>query len=312
VTRNEHPAPPTGRQHEIRRGEQVAVIAEVGATLRSYSTEGVDVLDGFPADERSSAGRGQVLAPWPNRLDGGRYGFEGQEGRAALDEPELGNAIHGLVRWLPWRAVSEGEEYVRMGCVVHPQPAYPWRLELEVEYRLEEEGLLVTATASNESATACPFGIGFHPYLTVAEPLVDTATMTVPAKARLVCDERGLPQGHEAVHGTPFDFLEARRIGTTRLDTAFTDLAADTDGRAMVEIRADSGRGVGLWAGPEFPYLMVYTGDALQPESRRRRGIAVEPMTCPPNALATGTDVIRLEPGASWRGSWGISPWSRS
>jgi aldose 1-epimerase len=303
------PPPPTGRQHEIRHGGQVAVVGEVGATLRRYATGGVDALDGFDSGERSTAGRGQVLAPWPNRLDGGRYRFEGVEGQAALDEPVLGNAIHGLVRWLPWRAVSEGEEYVRMGCVVHPQPAYPWRLELEVEYRLDEDGLRVTPRATNESATVCPFGIGFHPYLTVAEPLVDTATLTVPAKGRLVCDERGLPQGHETVDGTPFDFIEPRRIGTTKLDTAFTDLAADEHGRARVELHSASGKGLALWAGQEFPYLMVYTGDALDPKSRRRQGIAVEPMTCPPNALRTGTDVIRLEPGASWTGEWGITPW---
>ena len=192
------PSPPTGRQHEIRRGDQVAVVGEVGATLRRYAAGGVDVLDGFDAGERSTAGRGQVLAPWPNRLDGGGTSSRASEGRAALDEPELGNAIHGLVRWLPWRAVREGEEYVRWAASLHPQPAYPWRLELEVEYRLDEDGLRVTPRATNESATACPFGIGFHPYLTVAEPLVDPATLAVPAKGRLVCDERGLPQGDEA------------------------------------------------------------------------------------------------------------------
>jgi aldose 1-epimerase len=309
MTRTDHSPPPTGRQHEIRRGEQVAVICEVGATLRSYSAEGEHVLDGFSADERSTAGRGQVLAPWPNRLEGGRYDFDGVEGRAALDEPELDNAIHGLVRWLPWRAVGEGEEYVRMGCVVHPQPAYPWRLELEVEYRLDEDGLRVTPTATNESATACPFGIGFHPYLTVSEPAVDTATLRIPAKRHLVCDERGLPDSDATVEGSTFDFNEPRPIGDTKLDTAFTDLAADEHGRTRVELRAASGRGVALWAGPEFPYLMVYTGDVLEPRARRRRGIAVEPMTCPPNALRTGTDVIRLEPRASWTGSWGITPW---
>jgi aldose 1-epimerase len=305
----EHPPPPTGRQHEIRHGDRVAVVGEVGATLRRYATGGVDVLDGFGTGERSTAGRGQVLAPWPNRLDGGRYQFDGVECRAPLDEPDLDNAIHGLVRWLPWRAVSEGEEYVRMGCVVHPQPAYPWRLELEVEYRLDEDGLRVTPTATNESATACPFGIGFHPYLTVAEPAVDTATLRIPAKRRLVCDERGLPESDEAVERTTFDFIEPRPIGDTKLDTAFTDLAADEHGRARVELRAASGRGLALWAGPEFRYLMVYTGDVLEPEARRRQGIAVEPMTCPPNALRTGTDVIRLEPGASWTGSWGITAW---
>ena len=45
---------------------------------------------------------------------------------------------------------------------------------------------------------------------------------------------------------------------------------------------------------------MAYTGDTLDPVDRRRRGIAIEPMTCPPNALRTGTDLIRLDPGSLW------------
>jgi aldose 1-epimerase len=193
--------------------------------------------------------------------------------------------------------------------VVHPQPAYPWRLELEVDYRLDDDGLRVWAHASNASASACPFGIGFHPYLTATDPVVDSTTLRIAAKRRLACDERGLPQGDEAVEGTAYDFTEPRRIGDTKLDTAFTDLEADPEGRARAELRGASGRSVTLWAGPEFPYLMVYTGDVLEPASRRRQGIAVEPMTCPPNALRSGTDLIRLEPGRSWTGEWGINPW---
>jgi len=300
--------PPSGRQHEIRHGDQVAVLCEVGATLRRYSAGGRDVLDGFDVEERSTAGRGEVLAPWPNRLDGGRYTFEGREGRAALDEPEAGNAIHGLVRWLPWRAVSQDEHAVLLACVVSPQPAYPWRLELEVEYRLNGGGLAVSARATNASDAACPFGIGFHPYVSAGDGVVDTASLSVPAGRRLVSDERGLPVGDEAVAGTPFDFREPRPIGETRLDTAFTALVAGPDGRARVEVRGNSGRGVDVWAGPEFGYLMVYTGDTLDPASRRRHGVAIEPMTCPPNALRTGTDLIRLDPGGSWEGAWGIRP----
>jgi len=31
-------------------------------------------------------------------------------------------------------------------------------------------------------------------------------------------------------------------------------------------------------------------------------------MTCPANAFRTGESVIRLEPGDSFRGVWGINP----
>jgi aldose 1-epimerase len=150
------PHPPSGEQHEIQHGDQVVVVTEVGATLRTYAAGGLDVLDGFSVDEPSSAGRGQVLAPWPNRLDGGRYEFDGRPGAAAIDEPQLGNAIHGIVRWLPWLLASKTDDAVALGCVLHPQPAYPWRLELSVEYRLGADGLSVATQAANASSEPAP------------------------------------------------------------------------------------------------------------------------------------------------------------
>jgi aldose 1-epimerase len=301
------PLPPSGEQHEIRHGDQTVVVTEVGATLRAYSVGGVDVVDGFGLDEPSPAGRGQVLAPWPNRLDGGRYEFEGRPGAAAIDEPELGNAIHGLVRWLPWQLASKTDDALALGCVLHPQPAYPWRLELGLEYRLAGDGLVVVARATNASVDAAPFGIGFHPYLTMGMP-VDDVLLTIPATRRLTSDDRALPVGEEDVAGTEFDFTVGRSVGSTRLDTCFTGLVrgSDAGSRARLE-SADGERAVEVWADEAFGYLQVYTGDTLEPASRRRRAVAIEPMTCPPNAFASGVDVIRLEPGALWSGAWGIA-----
>ena len=301
------PHPPSGEQHEIRHGDQVVVVTEVGATLRSYSAGGLDVLDGFSVDEPSSAGRGQVLAPWPNRLDGGRYEFDDRAGAAAIDEPELGNAIHGLVRWLAWRLDSRSDGAVALRCVLHPQPAYPWRLELGLEYRLAAGGLEVVARATNGSPEPAPFGIGFHPYLTMGIP-VDEVRLTIPASRRVTTDERALPVGEVDVAGTGFDFTLGRPVGATRLDTCFTGLARGADGRSRARLESTDGeRGVEVWADEAFGYLQVYTGDTLEPASRRRQAVAIEPMTCPPNAFASGVDVIRLEPGASWSGAWGIA-----
>jgi galactose mutarotase-like enzyme len=299
-------SPPSGDQHEIGHGDQVAVVTEVGATLRSYSARGVVVVDGFGVDEPATAGRGQVLAPWPNRLEGGRYAFEGVQGRAAIDEPERENAIHGLVRWLPWRLESKSEDAVTLGCVLHPQPAYPWRLELTLAYRLSQGGLTVVVHATNASGVPAPFGIGFHPYLTVGVP-VDHARLRLPASGRLVTDERALPVGEEEVDGTAFDFATARTIGNTQLDTCFTGLRREDQGRCRARVEAGE-RGVELWADERFGYLQAYTGDTLDPVARRRQSIAIEPMTCPPNAFSTGIDLIRLGLGETWFGEWGIAP----
>jgi aldose 1-epimerase len=298
----------TGDQWVIGHGHQRAVVTEVGATLRSFTVGDLPVVDGFGPDEWSHGGRGQVLAPWPNRLGDGRYSFGDVDAQAPLDEPARRNAIHGLVRWRTWRMISRAQNRVSMECELRPSPGYPFSLRLGVEYRLGRDGLSVNADAENIGHTDLPFGLGFHPYLTVGTGAVDPVRLTVPARTRLTTDDRGLPDGRCAVAGSEFDFRVGRPIGSTVLDTALTDLERDASGRVRVELdHPDGERGVTLWADERFRYVMVFTGDTLGP-GERRRSIAVEPMNCPPDAFRSGDDVDVIRPGTRWTGSWGIVP----
>ena len=171
---------------------------------------------------------------------------------------------------------------------------------------LDADGLTVSLTATNQGTSACPFGAGAHPYLTLADGLVDGLVLRSPAREVLTADDRAIPVGRHAVDGTPYDFREARPIGDLVLDHAFVGLDHGPDGRAVVELSDPvSGRRVELWMDRTHDHLMVFTGDTLA-EAHRRRGIAIEPMTCPPNAFRTGEDVIRLEPGASVTTAWGL------
>jgi aldose 1-epimerase len=301
---------PTGQQWVIGHGRQELVVTEVGATIRSYTVGDATVVEGFGADEWSHDGRGQVLAPWPNRLGHGRYEFSGRRAQAPLNEPAHGNAIHGLVRWLPWRLEAQAQNVITAYCPLYPSPAYPFHLDLRVEYRLGRHGLTVISTAANPGDVALPLGVGFHPYLTVGTPRVDSAVLTLPADRRLVLDDRGLPTGEDRpVEGTECDFRGGRAVGPTKLDTAFTGLARDADGLAWVSLSdPGSDRTVSVWVDDRFGYLMVYSGDTLSDPGRRRTALAIEPMTCPPDALRSGRQLVVLEPGQEWQGSWGIRP----
>ena len=96
--------------------------------------------------------------------------------------------------------------------------------------------------------------------------------------------------------------------GTAALDVGYTGLDRDDDGLARVRIEAPgTGRAATLWMDAAYEYLMVFTGDTLSPAARRR-GLALEPMTCAPNALQSGDGLVVLEPGASHSGKWGICP----
>jgi aldose 1-epimerase len=240
---------PSGTQYELAHGAERAVVVEVGGGLRTYG----EIVFGYAVNERCSAGRGQVLAPWPNRLAGGTYEWDAERIDVGVNERSTGAAIHGLVRWANWHALEQTESRVVLEYVLHPQPGYPFMLRLRVEYALGENGLAVRTTAENIGERACPFGAGHHPYI--------------------ACDV------DELFGPEPLD--EARRW-----DGSF-----------------DVG-GVTVWADEAWPYVQVFTGDLPDVQ---RRGFAVEPMTCPPNAFNTGEGLIRLEPGDSFEGRWGIS-----
>jgi aldose 1-epimerase len=298
---------PSGEPIEIHCGDQRVVVTEVGAGLRTYSAGGRELLDGYGSDAMANDGRGQVLMPWPNRIQDGSYEFGGSWHHLALSEPGARNAIHGLVRWVPWSVRERSADRVAMEYVLHPQPGYPFSLQLSVEYALSEDGLRVTSRATNSGREACPYGSGAHPYLTVGTETVDTTVLRAPGRTVLRVDARGIPVGQESVDGTEYDFRQPRAIGATKLDNAYTDLERGGDGLARVELRhPDSGATLTLWLGETHRYLELFTGDPLP--TVRRRSLAVEPMTCPPNAFRTGEALIVLEPDESATSEWGIQP----
>jgi aldose 1-epimerase len=294
----------SGEQLELVHGELRATVVEVGAGLRMFAAGEREILDGYGADEMCSSGRGQVLLPWPNRIEDGWYTFDGREHRLALSEPEAANAIHGLVRWDAWMVRERTAERVVLAHVLHPQPGYPFTLDLEVDYALSDDGLTVRTRATNIGADACPFGAGNHPYLHAGGGLVDGLVLRLPASTVLDTDARGIPTGSAPVEERGLDFCEPRRIGDTVLDHAFTGLERDGDGRVRVVLEDPAGVQTILWADEAYGYLQVFTGDPLPDVARQ--SLAVEPMTCPPNAFRTGEALVRLEPANTWTGAWGI------
>ena len=296
--------PPSGAQFELTLGDQRAVVVELGGGLREYTRDGRAVLDGYAVDDMCRSGRGQLLVPWPNRLRGGAYEFDGRRHQLALTEPENGNAIHGLVRWARWTVAENESHRIVLEHTLLPQPGYPFALALRVEYALSPEGLAVRTRAANVGREACPYGAGAHPYLTLGTEVVDPLELRVPASTVLLPDDDGIATRPSPVDGAEYDFRVSRPIGAAILDNAYADLERGEDGLARVELRhGDSG--LDVWMDESYGYVMVFTGDPLPDVNRR--SLAVEPMTCPPNAFRTGADVIRLEPGEEFESTFGIS-----
>jgi aldose 1-epimerase len=302
---------PSGEQFEISLGQQTATIVEVGGGIRSYTDAGRPVLNPYPEHAMCDGAHGAPLVPWPNRLADGRYRFDGVDYQVALTEPEKHNAIHGFLHWRSWQCAQQTESSVTMANRLYPLQGYPFTLDVSVEYALGENGLTVTTTASNGGDTALPYGYGQHPYLSAGPAadgeagLIDDCTLTFDAATRIATDaDRQLPTGTEATAGTAFDFRAGRRLGDLAIDFAFTDLARDEEGLAWVRLAGVDGRTAEFWVDETFALVELYTGDTLAP-GRQRTGLGTEPMTCPPNAFATGERVIRLEPGQTHATRWG-------
>jgi aldose 1-epimerase len=299
--------PVTGAQFDIAAGDYLASVTELGAGLRRLSRGGQPVIAGYEADELPPAGRGQLLAPWPNRIDGGRYSFGGESFQLDLSEPTRGTAIHGLTRWATWQVTSHAANAVELGLDLLGHSGYPFCLQLRAGYRLTPDvGLEVTVAVHNPGSRTAPFGTGSHPYLLAGSDGVDGWRLQLPASRWQPCDDRGIPAGEpQDVSGTPYDFRAGRAIGAITLDHPLTGLRADADGRARARLAGPSAD-VELWAGPGYRWLQVFTGDTLGPDARRR-AIAIEPMTCPPDAFISGTDLLSIEPGETVTLQWGIS-----
>jgi len=300
---------PSGRQVELSAHGQTAVVVEVGGGIRDYRVDGRPVLDGYGADEMCTAARGLPLVPWPNRLHEGRYSFDGRDYALPLDERDKANALHGLARWLSWQPVDIEDDRVTMAVTIWPRPQWPFTLSVAVEYVLGPSGLTVTTTAQDSGDGDLPYACGWHPYLTVGTPTLDTAELHLPARTYLPTDADQIPTGRTEVAGTAYDFRSSRPIGDVAVDLAFTDLARGPDGLARLTLRNPAdGRELDLWADGAYDHLEVFTGDTVPQPERRRCGLGVEPMTAPPNALQTGEGVVVLHPGGTHTGRWGLTP----
>ena len=294
---------PNGQIVVLEAGPYSAGIASVGAGIQSLRHGGRDLVLPFDPDLVPHAYAGKTLVPWPNRIDSGRYVFQGKTYEVPVNEASTGTALHGLAVWVDWQVASRSDSAVVLEHVLHGHPGYPHQLQLRAEFGLTEEaGLTVTVSARNAGRTAAPYGVSSHPYLTVGRS-VDACEVGFTASQVLMTNDRLLPLELKETADTDFDFSRPRILGTMSLDHAFTGLP---DGGWQVSLRDPATGDASVLSSPAGPagsgWLQVYSGEELG-----RLGMAVEPMSCPPDAFNTGTDLIVLDPGGEHIFSYSVS-----
>lgn len=287
---------PNGTVVRLHAGEYEAAVASSGAMLLSVTKAGRDLVVPVAAERLPVAYQGKTLVPWPNRIVGGTYRFRGQTYEVPVNEHATGTALHGLACWQNWRVVRSDGAAVVFGLSLLPSYGYPFALEVTTEYQLSADGLKVSISATNVGTDPAPYGVSSHPYITCGGTIDDCA-LTIPADQVLLVDDSLGPEKRADVSAANMDYRNGPLVAGAHVDNAFTGLPGGTwhvtlvrPGDYAVAVEASA------------PWVQFFSGDHVG-----RRGAAIEPMSCAPDAFNSGDGLIVLQPGESHSFEWSLS-----
>jgi aldose 1-epimerase len=291
-------------------GRLTAMIAQVGAGLRSLKLGETEFVESCEPDEIAPYCAGIVMSPWVNRLDGGKWTYKGQVLEVPITIHDQQNANHGLLEFAEYRLIDRTdnatESSVTLAATIQPRRGYPFLVETTVKYALSADGLTVTHGAENKSVDAAPYAVGGHPYLRVSGTPTEELVLKAPATSVIDVDARQIPIGRSSVAGTKFDLRQGQRVGDNFFDHNFGDLEREADGMAHTYLTAPNGGQVDVWQDEAFKYVVLFTPDFYPTRSGKVWAAAIEPQTSAANSFNTGEDLIWLEQGKTWSASWGI------
>jgi aldose 1-epimerase len=311
--------PSTEKELLLTHGEHRVLLSTWGASLRRYyrldpqSQRERDMLWGYSGTANKKGGQGDVLIPFPGRVQAGRYHFEGQEFELPRNDKDGPNAIHGFVRSQLWQLTHQTDTTARfrfrLEAAVYRDRGYPFTLEIELTYVLGAQGLVCECRIQNLGTGNAPVGVGFHPYFVVGTASIDEAEVMVPANRLVEFGTDLLPTGQlPSVDGTPWDFRAPKLIGKSHFNHCYTDMIRDSDGMTRIVLRnPTAGNSLVVWMDGAYSYLVVYTGDTI-PAPHARQALAIEPMTCATDAFNhPGWGLMVLAPGEIFKGRFGIT-----
>lgn len=297
---------------DISAGEYRASISTFGGGLRSLEYSGKPLVVSYPEGAYPPLSSGIVLAPWPNRTADGVFAHDGVLHRLDITEPARATAIHGFVGQMAWHVADKAEDFVALELSTGLRQGWPWPLRMRVTWSLDaKEGLRASFDVRNEADASCPFGLGWHPYLSALGAPLDDCVLHLSVGTNLPLDSvRNLPAGPEFPARRVLPDVEVgQRMAGVWLDHCFGEISAQEETLAEARLLNPDGEGVRLWVGEGFDWFQVFTADPARREGYPGvgRALAVEPMTCPPDALRSGRDLIRLNAGEERSFEYGIS-----
>lgn len=285
----------SGKTIVLTVGSYQAKIVSVGAGIAELTHRGRHLVIPHKPEEMPLAHMGKVLVPWPNRVANGCYLHEGIELKLPINDHESNAAIHGFLAWRDWQVTEQTNSSVILRAYLPPSYGYPFMLVSTVTYQLDAEaGLSADITTKNIGESSAPYGVGVHPYLTCNLDKIDSYRLIIPANQVFEADEQLNPSRLFTTDQLGLNFLAAKKIDGLRIDHTFKTALPETASTPWEVIITSQQQNMTVCLRSDQPWLQVYTGDKLN-----RTGLAVEPMSCPPNAFNSLIDLISLAPDES-------------
>lgn len=283
-----------------KTGDYLRIDEKTGASLIELNLGGLSLIDLPGSSEHPLASNpyhpSALLTPWVNRVRNGNYSFKGKNYQLPINEPALGNAIHGLLARAPFTLVQQSESSVTLEHAYKgEEPNYPFPFTFRYNYTLTDVGALeITFEAQNTGPTAMPFACGWHPYFSFPDTEVADLSIKFHPISRFLSDSQMIPLKEEKLKGqTKFIFSQEKVDHVFRLEPMEKHLTEFIDHKHQRSLFLEQ-------SSVQFPFLVVF-----QPEGYT--SVAIEPMTANTDAFNTGDGLIELAASDAFSGQIRLS-----
>lgn len=283
-----------------KTGDYIRIDEKTGASLIELNLGGLSLIDLPGSSDHPLASNpyhpSALLTPWVNRVRNGNYSFKGKNYQLPINEPALGNAIHGLLARVPFTLVQKTESSVTLEHAYQgAEPNYPFPFTFRYTYTLAEEGgLEITFMAQNTGSTSMPFACGWHPYFSFPNTKAADLSIKFHPISRFLSDSQMIPLKEENLQGkSEFVFSQEKVDHVFRLEPREKHVTEFIDHKHQRSLFLTQ-------SSVQFPFLVVF-----QPEGYH--SVAIEPMTANTDAFNTGDGLIELAPSEAFSGQIRLS-----
>ncbi|UXP30948.1 hypothetical protein N6H18_11360 [Reichenbachiella agarivorans] len=276
-------------------GEYLEIVSGFGAGINDLVVKNgagnlISIIDGYRTEDEimqkhHSAFKGSKLSPFPNRLKAGKYQFEGQRYQMIINEISRNNNLHALLHCRPFEVIDvvEGETECKLFLgydYLGTDQGYPFAYQLIIEVIYGKDGITIDTQIENTGTSNLPIGDGWHPYFQFDNGIGQVTLQMGAAKRVSSFGKKSVSKTHGYENG--------KDLANAELDDCF--MITDDAQPFVISMKDPSTQlDIQLWQTGQYAYYQIYS-----PPSRKQ--LAVEPVTCPPNAFNTGEGLIVLKP----------------